>query len=122
MAIEQNIDADDDFFIGEDKSLSFTIYQSDGSTPQNITGWTISWMLKLKATDTDAAAKITKTTASGIALTTPASGVCTVTIADTDTDAIRADTYFHELKRMDAGFETILSFGACELRQSKHRA
>jgi hypothetical protein len=97
MADEQNIDHDSEFFI--------------------------SWMLKQKATDTDAQAKITKTTAAGsIALTTPLSGICTVTVEDTDTDGLRANTYWHELKRTDAGFETILSYGACELLQSVHRS
>ena len=123
MAIEAHIDRDDDFFIGEDKTLTFTIYQSDGTTVQNITGWTLSWLLKGRPTDTDANAKVTKTTtAGGIVLTTPASGICTVTVDDTDTDALAADRYWHELKRTDAGFETVLTFGPCELQQSLHRS
>lgn len=116
MADEQHITSDSEFFLGEDKTLTFTV------TGQNITGWSLSWMLKRKASDTDALAKITKTTADGIALTTPLSGICTVSVADTDTDSLRADIYWHELKRTDAGFETVLTYGTCELVQSVHRS
>lgn len=122
MAVERHITEGDAFFLGEDKSLPVTVYQSDGSTAQNITGWSISFMLKKKQTDSDAAAKITKTTASGITLTTPASGLLTISIADTDTDSLAADTYWYEVKRTDAGFESILTYGTCQLLQSVHRS
>jgi hypothetical protein len=131
MAIERTITDDDDWFIGEDKTFPTTIYQSDYAvdpltgivtgTLQDITGWTLSWLVKRKATDLDAAALITKTTSSGIALTTPASGLCTITVADTDTDSIAAGTYHHELKRMDAGYEAILIQGRAVLRGAVHR-
>lgn len=127
MAIEQNITGDNDWFIGEDKTLGNTddpwvVYQKDGSTPQNITGWSISWMLKRKPTDADAAALITKTVGSGITVLSAAQGEISVAIADTDTDGLRANIYRHELKRTDAGFETILAFGSCQLKQSVHRS
>src|SRR6187402_348148 len=103
MAIEQPITADADYFTGEDKALIFTIEDADGAA-QNIAGWTISWMVKHRKTDSDAQALITKTTANDIALTTPASGICTVTVTDTDVASIAGGTlYFHELKRTDAG-------------------
>lgn len=122
MATQANIGTNDDFFTGEDKSLVFTVTQADGSTPQNITGWTLSWMLKRNLGDADAAALITKTTAGGaIALTTPLSGICTVTIEDVDTDALTPGTYRHELKRTNAGTETVLSYGTCVLKQAVHR-
>lgn len=126
MAIEQNIDNDDDWFIGEDKTLGnaddpWVVYQADGTTRQNITGWAISWMLKRKATDADANALITKTTSSGITVLDALQGEISVAIADTDTDSLRANIYRHELKRTDAGFEAILAFGSCQLKQSVHR-
>ena len=120
--IEFNIDADQDFFVGEDKAIQVTVYQSDDVTAQDITGWSLSWMLKRKLSDADDAALLTKTTSSGIALTTPASGVCTVSVADTDTDGLAPGLYYHELKRMDAGFETVLSQGRCQLRRGVHRS
>lgn len=118
-----HIDEDDDFFIGEDKSLTpFTVYQADKRTRQNITGWTISWMLKRSLTDPDVDALLTKTTGAGITLTTPTSGICTITIADTDTDSLEPGRYYHEVKRMDAGNETVLSQGRCVLRRAVHRS
>ena len=121
MAIQRNITDEDEWFIGEDKTLTVTIYQSDETTPQNVTGWAVSFMLKRKRTDTDANALITKTTADDVALTTPGSGVITVSIADDDTSDLRADTYWYEIKRTDAGFETVLTYGSVELLQAVHR-
>jgi hypothetical protein len=132
MAIDQSIAEEDDWFTGEDKTFPATIYQSDYAvnpltgvvtgTPQDISGWTLSWLLKRKATDADADALLTKTTGSGIVLTTPASGLCTITVADTETNSFAPGTYHHELKRMDAGFETVLIRGRAVLRGSVHRA
>ena len=119
MAIEDHISESDNWFIGEDKSLIFTVYQADGITPQNITGWALEW--DLRKTDADATAVLTKTTASGIALTTPTSGVCTVTIADTDTDTLDPGTYRHALKRTTADSETILTYGNATIKQAAVR-
>lgn len=122
MAVEHNITADDQWFTGEDKSLVFTVYQSDGSTAEDITGWSLSWMLKRNKRDADADALITKTTGDGIALTTPESGVCTVSVADTETEDLRGGRYYHELKRTDAGSEAVLSYGSAQVQQSIHGA
>jgi len=122
MAIRDDIDADDDFFTGEDKTITATIYQADGTTPQNITGWSLSYLWKRAKTDADAEAVLVKTTTAGITLTTPVSGECTITIADTDTDGLVARQYWHELKRTDAGSETVLTTGTVELQQAAHRA
>jgi hypothetical protein len=121
MAIRDDITADDDLYTGEDKTLTITVYQADGATPQDITGWALSYVWKKTLADPDAEAALTKTTSSGITLTTPASGICTVTIADTDTDHLPARTYVHELKRTDAGSETVLTTGTVLLQQSAHR-
>ena len=117
-----DITDDDNFFIGEDKSLVVTIFQSNKITVQDITGWTLSWRLKASLDDADASALLTKTTASGIALTTPTSGICTITILDTDTDALNPGTHFHELKRTTADSETVLATGRCVLKRAVHRA
>lgn len=124
-----NIDEDDDFFIGEDKSLDFTVYQSDKRTIQNIANWALSWKLKASLSDADGAALLTKSTTSGVAI----SGIynaeprvntqkATVTIADTDTDSLNPGRYYHELKRTDPGNETVLSHGRCVLRRGVHRS
>lgn len=122
MAIRDDITKDDDFYTGEDKTLTVTVYEADGTTPQNITGWSLSYRWKRSPADADSDAVLTKTTASGIALTTPVSGICTVTVADTDTDSLQPQTYYHELKRTDAGSETVLTTGTVVLQQALHRA
>lgn len=122
MAIQSNITASDEWYTGEDKQLVFTIYQSDGTTAQDVTGWALSWRLKKRATDADSASILTKTTVSGIALTTPASGIVTVTVDDTDTDSLAPQTYYHELKRTTAGNETVLAYGTALLKQALHRS
>jgi len=119
---EFHIEEADGFFVGEDKSIVITVYQSDKKTPQDITSWALSWMLKSQLSDVDGSALLTKTTVSGIALTTPGSGICTITVADTDTDALTPGRLYHELKRTDAGSETVLAHGRCVLRRGVHRS
>ena len=117
MAIEENIEKSDHWFLGEDKTLAFTIYQADGSTPQNITGWALIFVLRRQPATADPAL-ISKTTGSGITLTTPASGLCEVSIEDTDTEGLSEGKYFYSLKRTDAGEETILTYGYAYLRRA----
>jgi len=114
MAKEQHFNAADMWFVGEDKQLQFTILDEAGAAV-NITGWSINFAV---ATSPGAAALVSKSTASGIALTTPASGILTVTIADTDTDAIASGRYVYALKRMDNNTETVLAFGDVLLQGS----
>lgn len=120
MAIEQNITNDDDWFINEDKELPLTIYQADETTPQDVSGWALSFMLKRNSSDVTA--KITKTTAGGggITFTTPASGLVLITVQDTDTAALKAGTYMYEVKRTDDGSETVLTHGTVLLKQAVH--
>lgn len=130
--LDDNIDKIDGWMTGEDKSLVYTIYvagttraQIDAgtATPQDISGWTLSFKLKARLEDPDASALISKITGAGITLTTPASGVATVALTDTDTDTLgEGKTYYHELKRTGDGVEAILSQGQVNLRQSVHRS
>lgn len=121
MATESNITAASHFFTGEDKSLVVTVLDAAGAA-QDITGWALSWMVKRRKTDADADALVTKATGAGIALTTPASGICTVTVEDVDiAELLGGQLYYHELKRTDAGLETVLSYGTFVLSQAVHR-
>ena len=129
MALKSPITSEHQLFTGTDKGLEFSIFQKDTVTPQNITGWSLSWVLKRSLSDTDAAAKITKTTASGIVITgtystNPAvnTQVARVTLSDDETLVLAARLYQHELKRMDAGFEEVLAFGSVFLKQGAHRS
>lgn len=131
MPYKNNIVAADGWFTGTDQPFEITVYQRTATdaeilagtgTAQNISGWSLSWMLKKLKTDEDSAALITKTTLSGIVLTDAVNGVCTVTVDDVDTDALVAGLYHHELKRTDAGFEAVLTFGTANLQRSVHHA
>lgn len=122
MATEQNIGLGDHYFTGESKQLPFVIYQSDESTPQNITGWSLSWMVKAAKTDEDEDALVTKTTDSGINFTGASSGAGLVEVSDDDIAEIAGGTvYYHELKRTDSGLETVLIYGKFQLSQAVHR-
>jgi len=120
MAVRAAITAEAGWYVGEDKALRFTVLDDAGDAV-NISGWSLSWRFKRRMSDADANALLTKTTADGIALTTPVSGICTVSIADTDTEALGPVSGVHELKRTDAGAEAILAYGAAELLRAVHR-
>lgn len=109
--------------IGEDKTLEFTVVDAAG-TVVDITGWTLSWMLKRRMGDVDALAILTKTTGAGtVTITDGDAGECEVDIDDTDTDTavVAHRDYWHELKRTDAGFEAILAQGLVNLNPSVHK-
>ena len=120
--ITWNIDADDDFFLGENKRLVHVTYQQDKRTVQDISNWALSWMLKASLDDDDEDALLVKTSSSGgIALTTPTSGVSTITIDATDTEDLTPGTYYHAVKRTDGGNKTVLSHGRIVLKRGVHR-
>lgn len=129
MALDTTIGDADGWYVGEDKLLSFTIYTSTAKTAaKDITGWALSWKLRRKKPDADPALLTKATGGSGITITgtfnaDPALNTqrAVVTIADTDTDGLGAGSYWHELKRTDAGSETVLAQGIAVLKQPVHR-
>ena len=113
-----------ELFQGEDRLYVFTVLNVAETAAIDISGWTLSWMVKRYNGDADLSALVSKTTSAGIVISgtfnaTPAvnTQVATVTVDDTDTISVSEGTYSHELKRMDAGFETVLSYGVFELIQ-----
>lgn len=120
----------DDIFLGTDFERVFHIKNDAETASIDINGWALSWMVKRKADHTDLQALLTKTTAGGAIViggvfnATPASNLqrATLSVADTDTDTtINPGMYFWELKRTDAGFETVLAYGTFECVQGVHR-
>lgn len=114
-------------FLGADRLLDIDIRTSDESAAVDITGWALSFMIKRHAADPDTRALVTKTTAAGIAIagTFNASVVlnaqlATVTIDDTDTDLLQDGVGEYELKRTDAGFETVLVYGPVTFVRAVH--
>lgn len=114
--------------IGTDFEFPFTIKNGDESTCINITGWALSFIVKRREEDTDAAALLHYTVGAGIVISgsfnaDPSTNtqVATVTVADSDTDGLHPGLRYYELKRTDAGLETVLAFGRLDLIRSVHR-
>lgn len=118
MAMKQDITAADLWFAGEDKQLEFEVLQSDGATPQDVTGWTFEWSVRRRSWDADPPTLQKTSAAGGITITGAFNAVRTsntqrvvVTVADTDTENLDPLDYAHALKRIDAGSETVLAYG-----------
>lgn len=108
MSAQANITSDDGFFIGEDKSLVFTIQDSAGAAV-NITGWTIQFAM---ADALSGSSDLTKSAT----LTTPLSGICTVAIASGDTIGLDpTSTWYYRLRRTDSGSRAELAYGTVDL-------
>ena len=123
MALRQDIDKADGFFIDEDKTLSFEILAADDATPVDVAEWALTWTVRRHVTD-DAPA-VAKTSGSGITITGTYNAVrasntqrVIVAVADSDTAALASATYKHALKRTNDGSETILSFGDLVLQKA----
>jgi len=130
MAIEYDIHKSWGYFTGDDKRLRMRI-AVDGSVladildgtadRENTVGWSLSWMVKRHKTDDDDAAIITKTSPLGIVAVDASAGEWDVVLSASDVALILGDRqYWHELKRTNAGFKTVLTQGRFTLRQSVH--
>lgn len=112
------------YYIGSDRQFSYHVKNQALTTSVDITGWTLSWMVKRFASDADVSALVTKTTVSGITISGTFNASITVnaqravvTITDSDTTALYPGLFSYELKRMDDGFEVPLATGLIEFRQ-----
>ncbi len=123
MPFENNVTISDEWFTNDDKTFTITIFQSDGTTVQNITGWALEYVLTLKG---EFDALLTKATGgSGIVITDASNGVCQVTIDAVDTLPLEGGNvplYDYELTRTDSGSKGLLTFGTAILRQGKNLA
>lgn len=119
MGVEAPISRALNWMIGEARSFDFSIFQADGVTAQNITGWALEWVLRPNPESN--VAILTKTTGAGITITNGAGGLCSVAIARADTLALPPDIYAHSLRRTDSGSESVLSFGPAVLRYASTR-
>lgn len=125
MPAVANITQDDGWYKGTDKKLRYSIFSDDAqTTPLDVSTFALSWQLSSKPGQ---APTLTKTLGSGITVTgvfnaSPSlnTQVVEVAIADTDTDALAATTWWHELKRTDAGLEEVLAHGYARLLQPVH--
>jgi hypothetical protein len=97
------VETDITIFKGEDLVITDTI------TGVNITGWTLA-----AAVATSVTAPVIFTVAG--AITDAANGVFTITLTDTETDLLDPGRYVYDIKRTNAGSETVLTYGKLTVR------
>lgn len=114
-------------YLNTDFNYLFTIYDAAEASIVDTSTWAMSWIVKTYAQDTDASALLTKTTSSGITVSgtynaTPASNTqrVNVDIDDSDTTSVNPGDYVWELRRTDAGNETVLATGTITILASAH--
>jgi hypothetical protein len=124
MPLKTDITAADRFFTNADIVFRFAIYEADGITPKDVTGYALAWLLKARLADADLDALVSKETPAititGTFNADPEVNTqrVLVSVSDEDTADVPAGFYFHELKRTDAGAETPLCSGRAVLQQS----
>lgn len=109
MAVIVNIQ----LYKSEDKIYEDTIYESDGTTPQDITGWALLFSFH-KYGDPDTVF-FEKTTGDGIEITNADEGVCQVTVESDDTEDLYPNQYGYYISRTDTGDNAVLTSGLATL-------
>ncbi len=137
MAVRDDIESGDHWFIGEDREFEFEVLSDDGldvddplKVPYNVTGLELAWALnKTASIGLDPALILKRTTTGGITITgtyNVSRAVNTqrviVAILDSDTDDLKPTgsglTYSHALKRMTDGAEKVLTYGLAYLHKA----
>jgi len=138
MFREHDFTKDDGLFLGDNIDLEFEIltdqpeldesdpdFESDARIPENVSGWDLAFMVRLKDTTADPPMIDKRTDASpgGITitgvynadrLTNTQRVLVTVDDGDTDADSVfvqKKKTYRYAVKRMSVGFEKVLVRG-----------
>lgn len=119
----------DGVYIGQDVPFRFQIFKRDGTTVEDVSGWTDVTFTVRKDLG-DAASIFAKTKAAGeitVQAGDPtnfpeevagADSVLEVTVTDVDTNLLSEGFYAYDIKRMDAGFKVPLTIGAIEALQA----
>jgi hypothetical protein len=96
---------------GETVTQPFAHVVEDTTTPVNITGWTIAFTLRYRATDVAALL-----TVSGQIVSGPA-GTYTVSLTHAQTVGLAAGVYAYDIQRTDVGSEAVMSIGRFTVTQ-----
>lgn len=139
MSLEQNISAEKNYFLGEDKFLEYEVLMDDGKKVddvtkgvEDVTNWTMVWTLrKLDKNGIPAGDAIIEKRTGGAGVSVVgvynASRVLNtqrvrVVISDDDTDLLPPSSatvvYAAALKRLSAGGDAVISHGTIALRKS----
>ena len=94
---------------GEDKVYQDTIYQADGTTPQDITGWAVTFAVHPYGDPS--VTLISKTVGAGITLTNPTMGVMQIQMDAADTISLPPGQFQYYVERTTTGGDTIPTAG-----------
>jgi hypothetical protein len=123
MAIQTSLE----YFLGNDKAFDFTVYRDKSKSQiRDVSGYTLSFMLKRGKSDADGAALYSgSATVTGTYNIDPAANTqkAVAQLSDTDLPVSTTAGQVHwELKRTDAGSETVLAYGRMLLIRPVHDA
>ena len=89
-----------DYIRGDTRVITINCFQSDGTTPINLTGATVTFTLNANASPTDdTSAALQKVVTSH---TSPLLGITTVTINNADTQTLTPGDYYYDVQIKDA--------------------
>lgn len=114
MSIESHIALSDNFFIGEEKDLKFSIVDAAG-VALDVSSYTLKWVMGVEGQTPlidISGGKITFEDDAGTNDRVIVEVDRSVTV-----DLKPGNPYKHALRRTDAGLEQVLSFGDCYLRR-----
>lgn len=111
MAVKADIKDRDNWFKDQDCQLPFTVFQDDGTTPQNITDWTLVFFM---AQTENRPVVLTKEAT----ITDAATGKCIVQFQPADTVDLPHGVYRYGLWRTDDGSKTVVVFGDAALQKA----
>lgn len=106
------------FFIGEDKTLAFTVYDPTATeaeitagtaTPQDITGWRLEFVVRRDPESVSIT--FTKTTDDDVVIIDGGLGQADVYIHASDTADLTPGVYFYTLRRADTDHHNDLAHG-----------
>ena len=102
---------------GADIPIAFTIYDPDGYTATNITGWTLEAnFMPVQTNNTDE--ELVKIEDDGIELTDAANGEGTITIPAEESQEMGAGDWAFDLWRTDTGTKYPVALGSFTLNET----
>lgn len=111
MAVQSRIDAEDEWFVGEDRVIRFTF--DPAGTGVGFTGWEMVFELFGRRARADAEPLLTQVAAPVVIEGKP---LAVVQIDGDATTDLGAGLYQFVLRRTDEGARAVLAFGPAELR------
>jgi hypothetical protein len=121
MSIDAPITEEMQWFVGEDKTLRFTVVDdTPGHLPVNINGWEFEWMLREYA-DAPRPYVVKQMGPTGIVIQSAAQGIVDVLIQDENTEELPGGVFYHTLRRIDDGSSSVLAHGEAVLQRGATR-